>query len=222
MRKNNLKRIISIMLCAAFALILCSACGQTEVNSDRLADNKRYNPEDGPLTLDDFESVGADCTFHDDFSGFGQVNYYINEIKMADSLADAGIAEADYNKSGNDTCDHYITASITVENVNIAPADESETEEIQNSSLINVFSMCIKGDAEEIPVAPVYFDLGGIASQEVNRYFEYELPKAGETLDVVLAFGFSDKEISDLKKGDGALYLMNEIGMEKMKIEGVV
>lgn len=208
------------MLCAAFALILCSACGQTEVNSDRLSD--RSNPEDGPLTLDDFESVGADGTFHDDFFGFGQVNYYINEIKMADSLADAGIAEADYNKSGNDTCDHYITVSMTVENVNIAPADESEAEEIQNSSLINVFSMYIKGDAEEIPVDPVYFNLGGVQNQDEKRYFEYELPKEGETLDVVLAFGFSDKAISDLKKGDGALYLANYIGMEKMKIEGVV
>lgn len=220
MRKNNLKRIISIMLCAAFALILCSACGQTEVNSERLPD--RNNPEDGPQTLDDFESVGADCTFHDDFSGFGQVNYYINEIKMADSLAEARIAEDDYNKSGNDTYDHYITVSMTVENVDIAPADEAGAEEIQNSSLINVFDMCIKDDAEEMHVEPAYFDLGGIASQEVNRYFEYELPKAGETLDVVLAYGFSDKDISSLKTDGDALYLINYIGMEKMKIEGVV
>ena len=217
----SLKRIISVMLCVAFALILCSACSQAEVNSDRIADNNGSNPEDGPQTLDDFENVGTDGTFHEETS-YGQINYYINEIKMSDSLAEAGIAEDDYNKSGNDTYDHYLTVSITVENVDIAPADESEAEEIQNSSLINVFNMYIKGDAEEIPVEPVYFNLGGIANQEANRYFEYELPKVGETLDVVVAFGFSDKDISSLKEGSDTLYLIDYIGMEKMKIEGVV
>lgn len=217
----SLKRIISIILCAAFALILCSACEQTEVNNDRLPDD-RYNPEDGPLTLDDFESVGADGIFRNDFYGYGHVNYYINEVKMADSLAEAGIAEADYNKSGNDTCDYYITVSITIENVDIAPAEEGDAEEIQNSSLINVFYMYIKDDAEEKPIEPVYFNLGGVQSSDEKRYYEYELPKAGETLDVVLAFGFSDEDISDLKKDGEALYLANDIGMEKMKIEGVV
>ncbi len=215
-----LKRIISIMLCAALALILCSACGQTEVNSDRLSD--RNNPEDGPQTLDDFENVGADGKFHDDFSGYGQVNYYINEIKKADSLAEAGITEDDYNKSGKRTYDHYITVSMTVENVDIAPADEEGAEEIQNSSLINVFSMYIKDSAEEIPIEPVYFNLGAVQNSDAKRYFEYELPKAGETLDVVLAFGLSDTDISSLEKDGAALYLANDIAMEKMKIEGVV
>ncbi len=215
-----LKRIISIMLCAALALILCSACGQTEVNSDRLSD--RNNPEDGPQTLDDFENVGADGKFHDDFPGYGQVNYYINEIKKADSLAEAGITEDDYNKSGKRTYDHYITVSMTVENVDIAPADEEGAEEIQNSSLINVFSMYIKDSAEEILIEPVYFNLGAVQNSDAKRYFEYELPKAGETLDVVLAFGLSDTDISSLEKDGAALYLANDISMEKMKIEGVV
>ena len=217
----SLKRIISVMLCVAFALILCSACSQAEVNDDHLADNNYSNPEDGPQTLDDFENVGTDGTFHDETS-FGHMNYYINEIKMSDSLAEAGIAEDDYSKSGKDTFDHYLTVSITVENVDIAPADESEAEEIQNTALINIFDMCIKDDAEERYVEPAYFDLGGIASQEVNRYFEYELPKAGETLDVVVAYGFSDEDISSLKTDGDALYLIDYIGMEKMKIEGVV
>lgn len=216
----SLKRIISVMLCVAFALILCSACSQAEVNDDHLADNNYSNPEDGPQTLDDFENVGTDGTFHDETS-FGHMNYYINEIKMSDSLAEAGIAEDDYSKSGKDTFDHYLTVSITVENIDLTSVDEESEEEI-NSALINEFVLYIKDSAEEIPIEPVYFNLGGVQNSDVKRYFEYELPKAGETLDVVLAYGLSDRNISSLKKDGGALFLTNEIAREKMKIEGVV
>ena len=216
----SLKRIISVMLCVAFALILCSACSQAEVNDDHLADNNYSNPEDGPQTLDDFENVGTDGTFHDETS-FGHMNYYINEIKMSDSLAEAGIAEDDYNKSGSDTYDHYLTVSITVENIDLTSVDEESEEEI-NSALINEFVLYIKDSAEEIPIEPVYFNLGEVQNSDVKRYFEYELPKAGETLDVVVAYGFSDEDISSLKTDGDALYLIDYIGMEKMKIEGVV
>ncbi len=219
----SLKRIISIMLCAAFALILCSACGQTEVNSDRLSDRIDNGSGGGP-TIDDYENVGADGIFQKNLGGFGQVNYRINEIRMSDSLAEAGIAEADYNKSGNRTYDHYLTVSITIENidVDVAATDEESTKEIQDSSLINDFCMYSKSSAEELPIPPVYFNLGGVQNSDVKRYFEYKLPNAGETLDVVLAFGLSDRDISSLKKDGGALYLANDITMEKMKIEGVL
>lgn len=221
MRKNNLKRIISIMLCAALALILCSACGQAKVNSDRLSDRTNNGSDTSP-TIDDYENVEAGGTFQENFGGFGQVNYRINEIKMADSLAEAGIAEADYNKSGKHTYDHYLTVSITIENIDVAATDEESAKEIQDSSLINKFSMYSKDSAEEIPIAPVYFNLGGVQNSDVKRYFEYKLPNAGETLDVLLAFGLSDRDISSLKKDGGALYLVNEIAREKMKIEGVL
>ena len=215
-----LKRIISIILCAALALILCSACGQAEVNSDRLS-GRNDNDSGGGPTIDDYENVGADGIFQKNFGGLGLVNFHINEIKMSDSLAEAGIAEADYSKSGSDTYDHYLTVSITVENIDLTAVDEESAEEI-NSALINEFVLYIKDSAEEIPIAPVYFNLGGVQNSDVKRYFEYELPKAGETLDVVLAYGLSDRNISSLKKDGGALFLTNEIAREKMKIEGVV
>lgn len=215
-----LKRIISIILCAALVLILCSACGDTKVNSDRLS-GRNDNDSGGGPTIDDYENVGSDGIFQENFGGFGQVNYHINEIRMADSLAEAGIAEADYNKSGNHTYAHYITVSITVENVDATAVDEESEEEI-NSALINEFVLYIKESAEESPIEPRYFNLGGVQNSEAKRYFEYELPKAGETLDVVVAYGFSDKDISSLKTGGDELYLIDYIGMEKMKIEGVV
>ena len=216
----SLKRIISIILCAALALILCSACGQTEVNSDRIS-GRNDNDSGGGPTIDDFENVGADGIFQKNFGGFGLVNFHINEIKMAGSLAEAGITEDDYNKSGSDTYDHYLTVSITVENIDLTAVDEESAEEI-NSALINEFVLYIKDSAEEIPIAPVYFNLGGVQNSDVKRYFEYSLPKAGETLDVLLAFGLSDRDIFSLKKDGGALFLTNEIAREKMKIEGVV
>ena len=123
-----------------------------------------------------------------DGSGAGHVNFYVNDVKMADDMEGAGIDNAKYQLSGSRAYDYYVAISLTIENVDV-PVDVIDSEFVR-FPFISHFRMHI---GDDIAIEPAYFDQGGVADPDPKRYFQYELPGIGETLDVVIAYGLTDK-----------------------------
>lgn len=233
---------ISILICIALTLTLCS-CSQSQVNTDRLlgggvnvpsetttpSSRESINSEEvsnstdsinniavGPAETEEHREISGNV-FEEDFFGYGQVNYVINDVRLVDSLTSAGINENTYQLSGSGTYDYYIMISLTIENVDVLMDDTKAA-----AALINVFDLYSPneiGAADSITYKPVYFDKGGIANTDTKRYFEYVFPAIGETLDVTIGFGLSNVELSALEENDTPLYLMYTLDtIEMMEI----
>jgi len=208
-----------VTLCIALLFTLC-ACAQSQVNSDRLPGNgnaETTDPSGSEGTYDESgytmgEYVEAGKVFeinNFDGSGAGHVNFYVNDVKKADNMEGAGIDNAKYQLSGSRTYDYYVAISLTIENVDV-PVDEIDSEFVR-SPFISHFRMHI---GDDIAIEPAYFDQGGVADPDPKRYFQYELPGMGETLDVVIAFGLIDKGKNE------PLFLSYDYVSGKMPIEG--
>ena len=187
-----------IFVCISLVFTLC-ACAQSQVNSDRLPGNGNTettdpSDEDGTYDESDYtmgEYVEAGKVFEtDNFdgSGAGHVNFYVNDVKMADDMEGAGIDSAKYQLSGSRAYDYYVAISLTIENVDV-PVDVIDSEFVR-FPFISHFRMHI---GDDMAIEPAYFDQGGVADPDPKRYFQYELPGIGETLDVVIAYGLTDK-----------------------------
>lgn len=221
-----------ILICIVLILTLCS-CAQSQVNGDRLTGSESPGNSDmstsGEDTVDESDTilgkyVDADKVFEqDDFFGYGHVNFYVNDIKQADNMSDAGIDEAIYQLSGSPSYDYYITVSLTIENVDV-PVDDESIDESFKTPLINSFRLHrqVKNDNDSRDYELAYFDLGGVANSDAKRYFQYQLPNPGETLDVVIGFGLKDYDLSDIKNNNDSLYLCNEFISGMMAIEGIL
>lgn len=221
-----------ILICIVLILTLCS-CAQSQVNGDRLTGNENSgnsnlsNSEEDTVDKNDTilgKYVDADKVFEqDDFFGYGHVNFYVNDIKQADNMSDAGIDEAIYQLSGSPSYDYYITVSLTIENVDV-PVDDESIDESFKTPLINSFRLHrqVKNDNDSRDYELAYFDLGGVANSDAKRYFQYQLPNPGETLDVVIGFGLKDYDLSDIKNNNDSLYLCNEFISGMMAIEGIL
>lgn len=221
-----------ILVCVALMFTLC-ACAQSQVNGDRLTGSESSGNSDMSTsdedTVDESDTilgkyVDADKVFEqDDFFGYGHVNFYVNDIKQADNMSDAGIDEAIYQLSGSPSYDYYITVSLTIENVDVSVDDESIDESFK-TPLINSFRLHrqAKNDNDSRDYELAYFDLGGAANSDAKRYFQYQLPNPGETLDVVIGFGLKDYDLSDIKNNNDSLYLRNEFISGMMAIEGIL
>ena len=225
-----IKRIRSLtLICIALILALCS-CAQSLVNSDRLTGSEKSensNLSNSEEVVDENDTilgkyVDADRVFkQDDFFGYGHVNFYVNDIKLADNMSDAGIDEAIYQLSGSPSYDYYITVSLTIENVDVPVDDGTIDDEFVKSPLINSFRLHrqAKNDNDSRDYELAYFNRGGVASSDTKRYFQYQLPNIGETLDAVIGFGLWDHELSDIKSNNDSLYLRNTYMPGMMPIE---
>ena len=187
-----------IFVCISLAFTLC-ACAQSQVNGDRLPGNgntETTDPsgEDGTYDESGYtmgEYVETEKVFETDSfdgSGAGHVNFYVNDVKMADNMEGAGIDNAKYQLSGSRAYDYYVAISLTIENVDV-PVDVIDSEFVR-FPFISHFRMHI---GDDMAIEPAYFDQGGVADPDPKRYFQYELPGIGETLDVVIAYGLTDK-----------------------------
>ena len=209
-----------ILVCISLILTLC-ACSQPRVNGERLPNND--NMENIGSSDQEEEDYGSDYTLGkyneaekafqiDDYYGAGRINFYVNDVKTADSMEGAGIDSVKYQLSGSRTYDYYVAVSLTIENVDVPVNDDAMGSESVKFSFINEFCMYIGSD---IAIEPAYFDQGGVANPDPKRYFQYELPSMGETLDVVIAFGMTDHEKNE------PLFLSYDYVSGMMPIEGV-
>ena len=208
-----------ILACISLILTLC-ACSQSRVNGERLPNND--NMENiGSSNQEEEEDYGSDYTWGkyneaekafqiDDYYGAGHINFYVNDVKMADNMEGAGIDSAKYQLSGSHTYDYYVAISLTIENVDV-PVDVIDSEFVR-FPFISHFRMRI---GDDIAIEPAYFDQGGVADPDPKRYFQYELPGIGETLDVVIAYGLTDKGKNK------PLFLSYDYVSGMMPIEGV-
>ena len=222
-----------ILICIVLILTLCS-CAQSQVNGDRLTGNENSgnsnlsNSEEDTVDKNDTilgKYVDADKVFEqDDFFGYGHVNFYVNDVKLADNMADAGINEAIYQLSGSPSYDYYITVSLTIENVDIPVDAGTIDDEFVKFPLINSFRLHRQAGNEDDnrDYELQYFDRGGTANSDTKRYFQYLLPNIGETQDVVIGFGLWDNELSDIKSNNDSLYLRNTYISGMMAIEGIL
>lgn len=208
-----------ILVCISLILTLC-ACSQSRVNGERLPNNDNM---ENIGSSDQEEDYGSDYTWGkyneaekafqiDDYYGAGHINFYVNDVKTADSMEGAGIDSVKYQLSGSRTYDYYVAVSLTIENVDVPVNDDAMDSESLKFPFINGFRMHIGDDIEaELD----YFDQGGVANPDPKRYFQYELPSMGETLDVVIAFGLTDHE------KDEPLFLSYSHISDMMPIEGI-
>lgn len=217
-----------ILVCISLILTLC-ACSQPRVNGERLPNND--NMENIGSSDQEEEDYGSDYTMGkyveagkvfetDDFdgSGSGHVNFYVKDVKMADNMEDAGIDSAKYQLSGHRTYDYYVAVSLTIENVDVA-VDDGATADYSDHVKYPYISFRLRVDDDaDVEIEPDYFDQGGVANPDSKRYFQYELPGIGETLDVVIAFGI-DKELLDLRETKDPLFLRLEYTSGMMPIE---
>lgn len=228
------KAIFLSLICAALTIILFT-CAQSQVNSDRIPGGKNAEAIDSAITdsdaHQDIEEAYAFGKYVEDKHAFIEdppfdvgvdlrINYYVNEIKLADSLEDAGIDKEAYQLSGSRTYDNYITVSMTIENVAV-PVDD---EDFDNSFLfyINSFRLRRQMQNGKIDYSADYFDRGGVANSDPKSYFQYQLPSIGEKLDVMIAFGLSDEELSAIKANNEPLFLRHNDMVGMMPIEGVL
>ena len=214
------KAKILIFVCISLVFTLC-ACAQSQVNSDRIPSNDNAETtdpsgEDGTYdesgyTMGEYVEAGKVFkTDNFDGSGAGHVNFYVNDVKMADDMEGAGIDSAKYQLSGSRAYDYYVAISLTIENVDV-PVDVIDSEFVR-FPFISHFRMRI---GDDIAIEPAYFDQGGVADPDPKRYFQYELPGIGETLDVVIAYGLTDKGKTK------PLFLSYDYVSGMMPIEGI-
>ena len=214
------KAKILIFVCISLVFTLC-ACAQSQVNSDRIPSNDNAETtdpsgEDGTYdessyTMGEYVEAGKVFkTDNFDGSGAGHVNFYVNDVKMADDMEGAGIDSAKYQLSGSRAYDYYVAISLTIENVDV-PVDVIDSEFVR-FPFISHFRMRI---GDDIAIEPAYFDQGGVADLDPKRYFQYELPGIGETLDVVIAYGLTDKGKTK------PLFLSYDYVSGMMPIEGI-
>lgn len=214
------KAKLLVTLCIALLFTLC-ACAQSQVNSDRIHSNDNAEAtdpsgEDGTYgesgyTMGEYVEAGKVFEINNfDGSGAGHVNFYVNDVKMADDMEGAGIDSAKYQLSGSHTYDYYVAISLTIENVDV-PVDVIDSEFVR-FPFISHFRMRI---GDDIAIEPAYFDQGGVADPDPKRYFQYELPGIEETLDVVIAYGLTDKGKNK------PLFLSYDYVSGMMPIEGV-
>lgn len=228
---KHTKILILIFIFTALASTLC-ACAQSQINVDRFPSSE--NAESLDLSGSDADRndesdnalgkyVETDKVFEqDDFFGYGHVNFYVNDIKLADNMNDAGIDEAIYQLSGYSTYDYYIAVSLTIENIDV-PVDGNAVDiEYVKFPLINHFRLHTQSEDENRVYNVKYFDLGGVANPDEKRYFQYELPKLGETMDVTIAFGMSREDVSAIKANNESLYLSCDEMTGMMAIEGIL
>lgn len=223
-----------MLFCMIWMFLLCS-CTQGQANSDRLLADES---EDGSVAADSStsdEEVGntADSEWKEtdgvfaieDFLGYGAVNFTVNQASLADSLEAAGIDEDAYQLSGSEAYDNYLVVAMTIENVSVPMDDEATAEEVSNLTLINEFHLYVQtsqSEAEQIIHEPVYFDRGGEANTDAKRYFEYRLPAQGETVDVVIAFGISDQELSSIQESQAPVYLFDAVTLDRMEMNDIL
>lgn len=235
---------ISFVLIFCGIIFSLSSCTQAQVNTDRLLGGRDDLPLEATTSpteksadsdekpalnfgnTDDILPEPANAgekteidgnVFEEDFFGCGQVNYVINDVRLADSLTSAGTDEDTYQLSGNRTYDYYIMISLTIENVDVSMEDAKAAAPLIN--VFNLYSPSENGEAYSITYKLVYFDKGGMANTDAKRYFEYALPNTGEALDVTIGFGLSNAELSALEENGTPLYLIYKLGtMEMMEI----
>ena len=218
-----------ILACISLILTLC-ACSQSRVNGERLPNNDNMeNIGSSNQEEEEEEDYGSDYTWGkyneaekafqiDDYYGAGHINFYVNDVKMADNMEGAGIDSAKYQLSGHRTYDYYVAVSLTIENVDVA-VDDGATADYSDHVKYPYISFRLRVDDDaDVEIEPDYFDQGGVANPDSKRYFQYELPGIGETLDVVIAFGI-DKELLDLRETKDPLFLRLEYTSGMMPIE---
>lgn len=241
---KEIKKILIILISFALLLSLAS-CSQGKINEDRLPGGvpggTEAGPNDGPQTptggvqdgpepnngtqaptnggsqeevtppgLDDYIDV-EDSTFEDARHGEGEgtVLYTVTSVGLYDSLEAAGISEESYAASGEEKYDHYVKINMTVKNVDISDTGKECTA--------NSFQL-----AGHVYFEPVWFSLGGMADDGGRGYFHFYLPPAGEALEISIAWGLADSELTELRDA-GDIWLTYNINIwQKMKLEGLL
>ena len=222
------EKALAILLSALLALSLAS-CAQGQVNEDRLpggvpggqgsGDGTQGSATGGaqededlyPPGLDDYADV-KDSTFEDTRSepGGGTLLYTVTSVELYDSLEAAGISEESYAVAGEEKYDHYIKIDMTVQNVDIT--------DISHDFSINSFDL----QCQLYMLEPVWFSLGGLEDEDGRGYFHYKLPPTGESMEISVAWGVEDSELTKLRDA-GSIWLTYGINVwQKMKLEGLL
>ena len=222
------EKALAILLSALLALSLAS-CAQGQVNEDRLpggvpggqgsGDGTQGSATGGaqededlyPPGLDDYADV-KDSTFEDTRSepGGGTLLYTVTSVELYDSLEAAGISEESYAVAGEEKYDHYIKIDMTVQNVDIT--------DISHDFSINSFDL----QCRLYMLEPVWFSLGGLEDEDGRGYFHYKLPPTGESMEISVAWGVEDSELTKLRDA-GSIWLTYGINVwQKMKLEGLL
>lgn len=222
------KKALAILLSVMLALSLAS-CGQGKVNEDRLPGGVHGGHMPGndtqdstiggaqedkglyPPGLDDYADV-KDSTFEDTRSepGGGTLLYTVTSVELYDSLEAAGISEESYAVAGEEKYDHYIKIDMTVQNVDIT--------DINHDFSINSFDL----QCRLYMLEPVWFSLGGLEDEDGRGYFHYKLPPTGESMEISVAWGVEDSELTKLRDA-GSIWLTYGINVwQKMKLEGLL
>ncbi len=222
------EKALAILLSALLALSLAS-CAQGQVNEDRLpggvpggqgsGDGTQGSATGGaqededlyPPGLDDYADV-KDSTFEDTRSepGGGTLLYTVTSVELYDSLEAAGISEESYAVAGEEKYDHYIKIDMTIQNVDIT--------DISHDFSINSFDL----QCRLYMLEPVWFSLGGLEDEDGRGYFHYKLPPTGESMEISVAWGVEDSELTKLRDA-GSIWLTYGINVwQKMKLEGLL
>lgn len=222
------KKALAILLSAMLALSLAS-CAQGQVNEDRLpggvpggqrsGDSTQGSATGGaqededlyPPGLDDYTDVKG-STFEDTRSepGGGTLLYTVTSVELYDSLEAAGISEESYTVAGEEKYDHYIKIDMTIQNVDIT--------DINHDFSINSFDL----QCRLYMLEPVWFSLGGLEDEDGRGYFHYKLPPTGESMEISVAWGVEDSELTKLRDA-GSIWLTYGINVwQKMKLEGLL
>lgn len=232
---DSMKYKIAILSLAATLSLTLVSCSQGNINKDHLLNE----PEDISITesmedesythtledssedrapvfmefvTDESGRISSQKFFNRDFFGMGYVKYHINSIVMGDTYSESGIDEEKYNQRGDNAreYDHYVTVSMTIENVDVPTDDPDKREAIEAFSLLSNFYL-VSSDPSHFDntgvFQAIYYDKGGLANSEENRYFEYTMPPASEKSDAVLSFGISDEVLSQLIESNTTLSL---------------
>lgn len=232
---KGIKRTFILFVCFALLLSLAS-CAQGQVNEERLPGGVPDGTEpgggpqpptgDGPQSpaggpseneghngfyLDEYAEI-EDSTFEDTRVGPGQgtLLYTVTSVELYDSLEAAGISEESYAVAGEEKYDHYIKIDMTVQNVDIT--------DISHDYSINSFDL----QCRLYMLEPVWFSLGGLEDEDGRGYFHYKLPPTGESMEISVAWGVEDSELTKLRDA-GSIWLTYGINVwQKMKLEGLL
>ena len=187
--------LLSIMLCA---------CTQAQPNPGTRFDARGPN-EDTQESHNSGGETGAESEVKDsmetDYYGLGTVVYEVASVDLAESWDAASISVEDIiNARELGTGDRIVLVSINVSNIDVSP-DVTLAKE----ALINCFRAVTKKELDEdnsykgangapgpasAGIEASYFNNAyredGVLSD--NRYFQYELPKPGESVELVLGW----------------------------------
>lgn len=214
------------------------ACGQAQPNAGTRYDSR------GPSQIQPGNDINSESDggsekqseleagriLETNFSGLGTVTYQVTSVELVESWEAVGIsADKLTNERELRTGDRIMLVYLTVKNADV-PSDAILAQEAS----INCFHTVTREQLEEesstsadgLPgpmgpagIEPSYFDNAfyenGAPSDK--RYFQYELPTAGESIEVVVGWVIPAKEILALENNE--MYLQHIVSGELLLIQ---